>query len=744
MRHYLCFVLWMLCFYPTLWAQEIPAISTDSLATLLETSRDYYYRYDYVNSIQANTQLIDEAKRAKNPYYAFRAYIELGHTYSYVLKDSIKGRINYENALKQAQLSGTDSLIAWAYSAFGNLYAETGVYYDKAITYYKKSIAINEKSPKGEVKNLVEYMNIGWTYIDLKEPDKAYTYLIKTKQLAQVEKQSILLHLNLQVLFGRYYLLKGKNNLAIKELKEVATVSEERDFVIQAAEANRYLAEAYKLEGDYRNANESLLKQIAYDKRVFDKDKVSALEEASAKFVLQQYQSDLEIAQKEREYNAAIAEKSRFLAYIFIGSFVGLLFAFIVIYRLSKTRKRYINRLFHKNLELTQAKEEAEKLSTLKTQFFSTISHELRTPLYGVIGISSILMEDQKLKEHQDDLKSLKFSADYLLALINDVLTLNKMDANGVKLERTPFSLRRLLNNIVRTFSFSLEQNNNQIELSIDEAIPDQLVGDSVRLSQILMNLVGNAVKFNEGGTIWIAIESLDCSMDRTHYSLRFMVRDDGIGIPKENQATIFEEFSQVENKNYSYQGTGLGLPIVKKLLALHGSEIHLDSELGKGATFSFELTYEVSENTYQAPELASPFKDIFQYENTFENIHILVVDDNRINQKITQKILEQRLFNCSLADHGEEAIQKVKLQRFDVILMDIHMPGMDGIQATQHIRAFDKVTPIIALTAVEIDEMRKKIMEAGMNDIILKPYDVSQFLNTILRNLNPVYTKQV
>ena len=384
------------------------------------------------------------------------------------------------------------------------------------------------------------------------------------------------------------------------------------------------------------------------------------------------------------------------------------------------------------------AKDNAERLSQLKTQFFSTVSHELRTPLYGVIGLASILLEDETSK-NKEDLKSLKFSADYLLALINDVLLLNKMDANGVILEKTAYRLSSLTKSITRSFEFSLEQNNNKIHLHIDENLPDKQVGDYVRLSQILMNLIGNAIKFNENGNIWVSIDLLEKTKTGL-YKTQFTIKDDGIGIPASKQKTIFEEFSQVENRNYNYQGTGLGLPIVKKLLALYESEVILKSEMGKGSIFTFIIDLEA--NISDKNETKKSLENEGTAIHVFENVHILVVDDNRINQKITQKILEKRQFKCSLADDGEQAISLVKKNTYDLILMDIHMPKVDGVEATKEIRKFNAEVPIVALTAVELDEMRATIMNSGMNDIILKPYDISQFLTTILRNLNKALAK--
>lgn len=675
--------------------------------------------------------IVSEALKKDDFYYASLGYSRLGSFYS-EMKDTVNALEYYNKALYYAQLTKRDTFISAVYNDIGNFIMENDGNVEVAKKNFEKSLELNLRGGEDEKGLLANYINLAWTNINLKALDKATPYLAKAKNIVTANPEFHPLYsINLDLLFGRYHFYKKEYDKSITVFENVSERAETGNFLNQIVEAQGYLSKAYEIKGNMLAATESLKKEKEYQNQLTQIITEQKLLETSAKFKLEQYQSDLDSAKKQQEYADALVEKSKLLNYIFIGSFTILFIAFLVIFRLSKTRKRYIGRLFQKNIELVEAKEEAERLSKLKTQFFSTISHELRTPLYGVIGISSILLEDKNLTNHRDDLKSLKFSADYLLALINDVLTLNKIDANGVKLEETSFSLSRLLNNIVRTFSFSLEQNKNKLHLEIDETIPDQLMGDSVRLSQILMNLVGNAVKFNENGNIWVTIKLVN-KLNDGKYKIHFEIKDDGIGIPKEKQQTIFEEFSQVENRNYNYQGTGLGLPIVKKLLSLYDSEIHLESELNKGALFHFELSLKAAD----IDTIAVTHQEVSSIETLFENIKILVVDDNRINQKITQKILEQRNFKCALADGGEEAIEKIKESNFDLVLMDIHMPGMGGIEATKKIRQFNEEVPIIALTAVEVDEMRKKILDSGMNDIILKPYDVSQFLNTILRNL--------
>ncbi len=721
---------------PFLQGQEPPSaiVSPDSLNALLIKADKKLATYNYKEAIETTSLLIKEAARAKDSINLAEGYDILGSIY-YEIKDTIQAREKFEKGLDIAKKIKSDRLTALLYTNLGNIFSENIQFYEKGITFYKKSIEINDRIGQ-KSENLTPYVNIGWTYLDQEKGNVALPFLLKAKKLIEQDSSDYYSSAQIKYLLGRYHLQKKNYQLAETSLLEAIHIAEPRKILVESVESYAMLGKLYAETGDYEKAYASLDKYKALSQELYKLEKISEIEVASAQFNLQQYQRDLETAKKEKEYSDQLIAGSKKTTIIFVIASLVFLAAFIIIYRMLGVRRKYIKRLREKNYQLIEAKEKAEHLSKLKTQFFSTVSHELRTPLYGVIGIASILLEDDKIKTHRDDLKSLKFSADYLLALINDVLLLNKMDASRIRLEHTSFKLSTLLKSIARSFEFSLEQNNNKLHLDIDKQLPQRFIGDSVRLSQILMNLIGNAIKFNEEGNIWVTIKHQKKTL-QGYYRAEFIIKDDGIGIPKNKQASIFEEFSQVENRNYNYQGTGLGLPIVKKLLALYGSEIKLESEVDVGTTFSFILDLEPAK-LQEKEEI-----DIFSEEennNELEivNTQVLVVDDNRINQKITQKILENRNFKCTLANDGEEAIVLTKTTTYDLILMDIHMPNIDGIDATKAIRAFNKVTPIIALTAVEIDEIRQKILDAGMNDIILKPYDVSQFITTILKNLKP------
>ncbi|MEM7185072.1 MAG: response regulator [Bacteroidota bacterium] len=421
----------------------------------------------------------------------------------------------------------------------------------------------------------------------------------------------------------------------------------------------------------------------------------------------------------------------------------GLSIALIVIlslltlslYKNNNLRAKANELLQDKNSELQLAKEKAEKASLAKAQFLSTITHELRTPLYAVTGLTHLLLEEDPKPHQKEHLNSLKFSGEYLLSLINNILDLNKLEANKVEIEKTAFSLKKRANDVLIALKKSADDRNNNLHFEFDETIPSKLLGDPLKLSQILINLIGNSLKFTQNGDIHVRIKKLAENGDRT--SIRFEIEDNGVGISRKKQKSIFETFSQASLQiNRKFGGTGLGLSIVKNLLELMGSKIHLESQLGKGSKFWFDVSFAISE---EVNETTNPNNIIYDVDYVaLENKDILVVEDNKINQMITKKILEKNKMKCLVADNGSDAVALVKQHHFDVVLMDIHMPGISGIEATQEIRKFNKELPIIALTAVTIDENLDDFYRAGFNEIIPKPFKTEEFFEKIYRTLDP------
>ncbi len=368
-------------------------------------------------------------------------------------------------------------------------------------------------------------------------------------------------------------------------------------------------------------------------------------------------------------------------------------------------------------LELVQAKEEALQLSRAKDMFISVMSHEIRTPLNAVIGMSHLLLDGNPLETQRENLNVLKFSADNLLKLINDVLDFTKIETGNIELEEEKVNLCETVQSITGSLQYKTKEKNIYLNARIDPAIPDIVMGDSTRLGQILLNLVNNAVKFTDKGGVNIELVVIDQTPKNVR--VRFSVTDTGIGIASDKLNTIFESFKQADaSTTRKYGGTGLGLAISKRLIELHDSRINVDSEPGKGSTFWFTITFNKANNK----------KSNNHNVETGLNIHVLVVDDNQINRLLINKILTKWGATIDFAENGIQAVNKVETNKYNVVLMDIHMPEMGGLEATQIIRnkpePYFKQLPIIALTASMLNSQMGDIGNAGMNDYILKPFE--------------------
>jgi len=311
--------------------------------------------------------------------------------------------------------------------------------------------------------------------------------------------------------------------------------------------------------------------------------------------------------------------------------------------------------------------------------------------------------------------------------LVNDVLNLNKLDSQtGQHIQNSNFKLESLIHNITQSFEFINQQNNNSVYIDIDPTIPKILLGDQTKVSQVLMNLVSNASKFTQDGRIDIIVKKHNA--DDKKVSLSFSIMDTGIGIPEEQKEKIFEEFTQ--GANYSeYEGTGLGLPIVNKILTILGSKLMFESTYGKGTTFSCILTF-----SRGAADVLEETESDNVCVKKLQDKKILIVDDNKINQLVTQKVLEQHGMLHGVANNGLDALEKVKEHAFDAILMDVNMPVMNGLDSSRAMRDFGLNTPIIALTAVNAVNPEKDFGTYGIDDAIVKPYRTEQLLKLLVK----------
>jgi CheY-like chemotaxis protein len=358
------------------------------------------------------------------------------------------------------------------------------------------------------------------------------------------------------------------------------------------------------------------------------------------------------------------------------------------------------------------------------------MSHEIRTPMNGILGMTRLL-RNTKMTGDQDKFTNAIFtSADNLMVIINEILDFSKIEAGKLMIEEIPFDLRDLVHIWDETLKLNAIDKNIGFEINVDQDVPNNLVGDPIRLNQIIYNLGGNAIKFTEKGKVLIKV-SVEEKL-KNGVAVRVDINDNGIGIPKDKLASIFLSFSQASSSTTrEYGGTGLGLSITKQLVELQNGKLWVESEFGEGSTFSFVLKYSIQDET--SVKVVKKESVINIAENKLGDVKILLVEDHPINQMLAITVLEGWGFDVELAENGYEAVDNVRNNSYDVVLMDIHMPKMDGYKATQVIRQEIKSSiPIIAMTASAQIGDNEKCFDVGMNDYISKPFDPEVLLDKI------------
>ncbi|WP_340198754.1 response regulator [Ascidiimonas sp. W6] len=743
MKTNLFIVLFILAYCGGVCAQDLSenemAKAKDSINKLLDLAYDADLALDIQSCIELSSKAIELATKVGDEKSVYHAYNTIGINHEKI-SEFDDAEYSYKKALNIALKLKNDTLKAWSYNNLGNVYSDGYKKIDSGLEYYEKALKLAKKI-KDTFEISIPVINIGWTYIDNKEYEKALPYLEEGYKYAYDVKNgdaSAKVHTN--YLLARYYRSKKQYSKSYNYLQKAIEIAKQKSMVVELADIYKEATALYEDQGLISKAFSALKEYLGYKALLTKKERVKQMQIARAQFHYEENLRNVKKLEKERQLQETIAKRSRIITLISVLVVIILFILLLALYKNYMDKNKLSSILQTQNDTLEKAKQEAEKLSQLKTQFISTVSHELRTPLYGVVGLTSLLLEESNLskKEHQY-LNSLKFSGDYLLNLINDVLQLSKIESNKLKLEETDFSINTLFNNIVNSFEYQLEQTKIKIHVIIDESIPETLKGDMVRLSQILINLIGNSIKFTPKGDIWFRAINASEPSAKEKLIIRFEVEDNGIGIPKEKQKEIFENFSQVDRDHIDFQGTGLGLSIVKKLVNLFGAEIELVSERGKGSKFSFAIAFKRG-NSADVPKIKKMVE-----QSSRSNNKILIVEDNKINQIVTQNILSKQNFETSIVDNGLDAIEAVRNNNFDLVLMDLNMPRMNGFDATKKIREFNKKIPIIALTAVAIEEIKAKVFESGLTDIINKPYDNQEFYMVILKNIKKTeesYTK--
>jgi PAS domain S-box-containing protein len=391
--------------------------------------------------------------------------------------------------------------------------------------------------------------------------------------------------------------------------------------------------------------------------------------------------------------------------------------------------------------KMRKARDLARQSANMKEQFLASISHEMRTPMNAIFGMSNILLQTDMSGEQFNLVNSIKQSSEILLGVVNDILEISAIQNGKILFENVTFDLYEILSNLVNVMQYKAQEKDIYLETIIEPGVPRFIKGDKLRLNQVLYNLVGNAIKFTDNGFVKIYVKKL---FDvQNNVQLKFIVEDTGIGIPNDKLEAIFETFTRIRQKDRIFEGTGLGLSICKNLVELQGGKIGASSTLGKGSLFFFDLIFESTEMPAKSDE--PPAEDAFMLAPD-ASFRLLLVEDHKMNQMVARKTLERKWSNIQLtiAEDGRQAIEVLQKQDFDIVLMDIQMPVMDGYEATQHIRkefSGDKaLIPILAMTAHAHISRDEKFKEYGMDDFVLKPFEPDDLFSKISKYVKKTF----
>lgn len=732
------------------------------------------------NALQLAEETQDEPATAKCYYY-------IADVYS-TLKDNEKAINNYEKALQMYEKSkdiqnciNTLNRIANRNMDIGNANNDTS-YFFKAITIYNQASLLATRS-HADKKIISSFVNLADAYNLLGKVTNHKIYFFQSldnslrglklsRQTKNVSMEA-LNNLNIgetyellgkpfqaihfyQEALQRYAKLGDKNwqqntytyiakaQFALKNYNQaVANLLKSNEFSVKQGNAS-FLRDNYELLSEIYAAKKDFERSLEYH-RLYSHYKDSLINENTAQNILR-LQTDLEFEKQNREIellkkNTEIQEQKirnqTIQQYLLILVIIVIFIFLIIIY--------YRYREKHKVQEaIIKARIAAEQAKDMQEQFLANTSHEIRTPMNGIIGMTNHLKDTSLTADQREYISAINESANSLLVLINDLLDLSKINAGKMTFEKKAFRLSDLFKTLIYSLQYRSTEKNIRLFSSIDESIPAALIGDPVRLNQILLNLTGNAIKFTEKGEVKIVAKLL--RDDGKNILILFSIQDTGIGIAESKLNTIFESFTQVNARTTrKYGGTGLGLTIAKQLIEQQGGTISVSSKVNEGSTFSFTLEFrKLARNVKEQKDINIQTAD-YNRPN-LQSIEVLVVDDNKVNQRVAALTLLKWNARVDVADNAKAAYEKLGEKRFDLILMDVTMPDIDGFEATMHIRkklqSPGNKTPIIAMTASALLGDREKCIAAGMNEYVAKPFHPEELYDKIVKTI-PINEKR-
>lgn len=696
----------------------------------LSKSGKYFLNLESDMSLQYANKALEYSIKLQEYELAAKSYNLIGLNFA-DFADEKKAIDYYKKGLEYANKTSNDTIKCWLTNNIANIYSYNKIDFKESIKYYKLGLYYSVKF-NDEYEITFNKLNMVTAYFSMGDYQNGIVYLNEVKKYVDT-KGDVEAKITFNTLYADYYNQLNQDEKAEEYyLKSLEYCSQNEVDFINTHVSNTFkdISDFYFKKKDFVKAYDYLKKHDSLQDIIYNEQRTKEVTIEGHKIEKDEVKRRIEQIEAEKVIQDEKLFTTKIIIILFFIIFTILFLLLFSLIRNNKDKVRSNLKLKIANEELIIAKEKAEEASNIKTQFISNISHELRTPLYGVIGMTDIIEEEHKELRGSQHLKSLKFSAKYLLALVNDILKVYKIEEQKIVLENVLFNLEDEIETIIDSLKIIATTNKNEMIYEIDKNIPEFLYGDKIRLSQILINLISNSLKFTNNGTI--KVFACAENINGNHISLVIKVVDNGIGIPVKYQDVVFDKFVQIERKEDDYQGTGLGLTIVKKLVELFKGSIQLESEEGVGTTFIVNLPFQTG--TDKSTEIINSTEvDLSEYSN----YKILIVEDNKINQVVTKRLLENHKFICEIVEDGYKAIEILKHEEFDAVLMDINMPLINGFETSKIIRSNGIKIPIIAVTAFDRQEIEEKVMDADINDVIVKPFEAAKLFQMIYKQIN-------
>jgi signal transduction histidine kinase/ActR/RegA family two-component response regulator len=707
-----------------------------------QTGKIYRFLGDYSTALDHHLRALKIYTDLGNEQGIAISMISSGDAYQKLGKSDLA--LDYFNqAIELSKTSNDDITLVDAYISKGDLHWHEGDN-DQALYFLEAALSIIESNPRHGFDHSGVINNLGNVFREKGDFDKAFEYYDQALRLSSHLGDKNLIAVIYKNM-GITHTLNGEYSKAIDFLEKSKEMAEQIKLVAVHKECLERLSEVYALSGDYKNA------LVSY-KELSNLTQLVALEQASNKISLIQLGHTLkDEAQKqtirEIDLNLRVLKERNIRNIIVLFTLFSIIIIFILWSRYRMKQKtnielRQLNtdlekrveertrRLKEENDRRKIAHEHAEQANEAKNRFLANISHEVRTPINAIIGFCDLTIKSGVEEQHQLNLQRIKDSSEHLLALIKDILDYSQIDIGKTELKKAPFHLRELLDSVTNAFFLDAKSKNLDMVIDLEKDVPQNLIGDKEVIRQIMYNLIGNAVKFTEEGGVKIGIQVAENNLEGDRIKLLCSVKDTGIGISKMKQKLIFMDFSQEnESTNRKYGGAGLGLTISKHFIELMEGTVKVESDKGKGSNFIFTMVLKKADSN------AVGRRKLVNAED--KKMHILIAEDNLLNSQVITAFLTRLGHTSEMAGNGKEALTILSQKDFDAVLMDIEMPEMDGIEATEKIRmGYDGVRnagiPIIALTAHALKDYEDKCMRAGMNSYLTKPVDIEQLAQVL------------